>query len=501
MTGLGRARLPLPDGKSPNPRCKWPKERHAAQAEFGLCVPDLRCTIPGAAPGFGQSCRLPGVPPTGRTGGNMAHRHKSWIVAALVVVGLCTAQALAEEATGGARPVGSPLLVAATLRPTSDALPAPLNPLQFSFVHDGHVVLAQGVTPSAAVAAQALKGEFRAKWLWAQAGGGLCSKMGTEPNTIAFMQVRMAVAANQVEAVWLPWLHRNLIVGAGAEVVGRAQVDQVWLDWTQPVDKALDARAESKGLLKELTALKSGGRGAAEGPQAMAVLAKLIDTRQRAVLLGHLLPAPGQNWAEARWARDAGLPLPASLRWTKLACDARAIRKLWPAANAAAEKNDEFAGGIWEQWGGRFPSPRYLARSTRKLYACIDQAERAGRSEDDCYCGDYGCVPTCEARGWSGQLGPAVAWEIRVAAMAFDDVASLQSLCFAGGTSILFTGERAPEARLYRSFEPDRPNAAVDFDGDGTVEWLGAQHVWRLYGTAGVIESAAELSPGAEAHW
>lgn len=197
-------------------------------------------------------------------------------------------------------------------------------------------------------------------------------------------------------------------------------------------------------------------------------------------------PQPGQHCKDATWARDGYIDLPASLRAEIIPCEHAEIRKLWPLVvgsatvkgwsegiNGADSDEDSDESSDWT-----FPGLDELARIRRAIAAQEACEARWSQGKKSCDGQDFGA--TCLARRFVDGRRSIVAWEIRITSGMDDARANFESSRWWGGAALLVEAANPTSIRLERVWEAGRVEHAIDFDGDGVVEWFGAEHLWRL---------------------
>lgn len=280
---------------------------------------------------------------------------------------------------------------------------------------------------------------------------------------------RQAIDGDRLPTRWTDWQGRLLMLGRGADAQCHARVVELALVVRTSVEGSQNDRYKGMGVLAR-----------------QAALTQYLWGKSPVWLAARVEPQPGQDCKDATWARDGYIDLPASLSTELIPCEHAEIRKLWPLIVGSAtvkDWTDVFSGpprveggdvpGTWA-----FPDPDELMQIRRDIAendACVARWTEGGK-----FCDGPSIGASCAARRFVDGTRSIVAWEIRIATGAMDDRAGFESSGSFSGAALLVEAANPTSIRLERASRYGRIEQAIDFDGDGVVEWFGAEHLWRL---------------------
>lgn len=278
-----------------------------------------------------------------------------------------------------------------------------------------------------------------------------------------------AIDGDRLPTRWTDWQGRLLMLGHGADAQCHARVVELALVVRTSVEGSQNDRYKGMGVLARQAALTQDLWG-----------------KSPVWLAARINPQPGQDCKDATWARDGYIDLPASLRAEVIPCEHAEIRKLWPLVVGSATVKDwtevfngpASDGDSDESSDWTFPDPDELVGIREEVAAndaCMARWRDGGK-----FCDGPLIGASCAARRFVDGTRRIVAWEIRIATGSFDDRADFEGSGSYSGAALLVDAANPTSIRLERNSRHGRVEHAIDFDGDGVVEWFGAEHLWRL---------------------
>lgn len=273
---------------------------------------------------------------------------------------------------------------------------------------------------------------------------------------------------------WRSWLGRLLLLGRDDEARCHRRVDALAV-----VSMANASTDEPRGCY-------FGLEGSALDAAVQADFVDVQDRSKRAPrwLAAHVTALPGQRCDDANWARDAWLDAPMALKIDEVECEHREIRRVWETvrASAAAREwgSDQGGENETESKYDPLPNPQVFAVERHRQERCNRRLERGVAANCDLW------TFICTARRFIDGLGRSTALDISFHDGTVDDYYSCNAdkWGYLGGWRNVLLNVDRPEPLLLdrKMYSAGRVHAAIDFDGDGVVEWFGGQHFWHNNG-------------------
>lgn len=327
-----------------------------------------------------------------------------------------------------------------------------IAPEQFAFVYDG-LVFIRPVTPAEVVA-------------WGR-GSVQCTclrdhiERGTEPGRDGLATGVVDVAVDKLPERWRAWLDARLLVRQGRGRPCNVSVDKVAV------------------LARTIVGYnQTGPVRTSPGVHLSATLNRLVWPTVPHWLAGRLRASHQGGCAETGWARFSALPQPPALTTKAIPCSDRNVVASWPlvlASNFAQSLNDRILESDEGEVADPLHTPVEMARNLPAQRRYASRSERGLWTDDVSADGDR-----CEARVYLSENGP-VAHEIRIVDWRGDGkLFELfgESGQFALWGALCLVVPRPANAPALLQVCTIR--AALDLDGDGLVEWLGDETLWRL---------------------